>query len=391
VAAPAGFKASGVACGIKKSGLDLGLIYSEVPAVPAATFTTNLFKAAPVLISQEIVSNSLSVQAVVVNSGVANAFTGQAGLEAARQMARLTKEVLSLKSEVLVASTGVVGEVLPMEQVKAGIEKAANSLSDSGGDFAQAILTTDTFTKERAYAFELGGVAVTLGGAAKGAGMINPEMATMLAFVTTDLAIETNFLKQVFQRAVSRSFNLITVDGDTSTNDSAFILANGLAGNDLINEESAVSEKFEGVLQQLLLELAEMIVRDGEGATKFLRVQVKGASSEEEAKQAAKTVANSPLVKTAFFGEDPNWGRILVALGYSGVDFNPDAVDLYLGGIQVARGGQAAVFQEEALNQVFQENEIEVLIDLKKGPFSTTVYSTDLSCDYVKINSSYRS
>ncbi len=391
VAAPVGFKASGVACGIKKSGLDLGLIYSEAPAGAAATFTTNLFKAAPVFVSQEIVANSLPVQAVVVNSGVANAFTGQAGLEAARQMIELTKGILSIKSEVLVASTGVVGEALPVSKVKVGVERAANALSDSGGDFAKAIMTTDTFPKEKAYSFELEGVTVKLGGAAKGAGMINPEMATMLAFVTTDLAIETNFLKQIFQRAISRSFNLITVDGETSTNDSAFLLANGLAGNNSLKEASQESEKFEEVLQQLLLDLAEMIVRDGEGATKFLRVQVRGAFSEEEAKQAAKAVANSPLVKTAFFGEDPNWGRILVALGHSGVDFNPDAVDLYLGGIQVARGGQVTAFQKETLKQVFQENEVEVLIDLKKGPFSTTVYSTDLSYDYVKINSSYRS
>lgn len=391
VAAPAGFKASGVACGIKKSGLDLGLIYSEAPAVAAATFTTNLFKAAPVLVSQEIVSSSLPVQAVVVNSGVANAFTGQAGLEAARQMANFTKEALSLKNEVLIASTGVVGKTLSMEKVKIGIEKAAKALSDNGSDFAQAIMTTDTFTKERAYSFELDSLVVRLGGAAKGAGMINPEMATMLAFVTTDLAIETNFLKQIFQRAVSRSFNLLTVDGETSTNDSVFIVANGLAGNDTLKEASQEGEKFEEVLQHLLLELSEMIVRDGEGATKFLRIQVRGASSEEEAKQAAKAVANSPLVKTAFFGEDPNWGRILVALGHSGVDFNPGAVDLYLGGIQVAQGGQAVTYQEEALIQVFQENEVEVLIDLKKGSFSTTVYSTDMSYDYVKINSSYRS
>ena len=340
VTAPQGFKAGGIACGIKKNQqLDLAIVVSEVPAVAAGIFTTNKVKAAPLQVSKEHLNRG-QVRAIIANSGNANACVGEVGLATARGMAEAAATHLGLKAEnVLVASTGVIGVPLPLEKITAQLQAGVDFVSPSGGsDAARAIMTTDTFLKELAVEFEVGGKQARIGGIAKGSGMIHPNMATMLGFITTDLAITPELLQLAIKRSGEVSFNRVTVDGDTSTNDCLFILANGLAGNQVIGEENAAFEEFQGALNFVCIELAKMIARDGEGATKFVEVRVSGADNERTAVQAAKAVATSSLVKTAIFGEDANWGRILAAVGYSGIDFNPDLVNIYLGDLSGLSG-----------------------------------------------------
>ncbi|NLK00780.1 MAG: bifunctional ornithine acetyltransferase/N-acetylglutamate synthase [Clostridia bacterium] len=391
-----GFKAAGIHCGIKKVKLDLALIYSSEPCAAAGVFTKNVVRAAPIIVSQEYLEGG-SARAVVVNSGVANACTGEKGMEDARKMAKAAGEALHVDPrEVVVASTGVIGTALPMDQLLKGINDAADQLSVEGDILAaEAIMTTDTFPKVSAIEAKVGGSPVVFGGMAKGSGMIHPNMATMLGFITTDAAITPSLLKKALQKAVDRSFNMITVDGDTSTNDMVVILANGTAENTLIDTDGEDFHKFEKALEYICVDLAKMIVKDGEGATKFAEVVVKGAPSAVDARTIAMSVASSNLVKTAIFGEDANWGRILAAAGYSGVDFDPDKVDVFLEGSpgieQVAVKGSALDFSEEKASEILREEQIKILIDLNQGEGKGRAWTCDLTYDYVKINASYRS
>ncbi len=388
-----GFKFSAVEAAIKKPGRrDLALIFSEVPAVAAAVFTTNLVKAAPVLLSMERVKSG-QLQAMVVNSGNANACTGSQGMADARETSRLVAEGLGIPDDaVFVASTGVIGQPLPMERVRKGITPLIEGLATGTLEqLAQAIMTTDTFAKMAARSGEAGGTSYTVAGVAKGAGMIMPNMATMLAFIITDAAVEPAFLERAFRDAVEASFNVISVDGDTSTNDTALLMANGAAANPLIREGSAEASRFAGLLGEVLLALAKQIVKDGEGATKFVQIVVKGASSNGDAKRAAMAIANSQLVKTAFFGQDANWGRILAAVGYSGAQIDPDRAALWFDGVQMVKNGVFAGGNAEAQGSaVLKQPEFTVTVDLQLGEGRAAVYTSDLSYDYVKINADYR-
>jgi glutamate N-acetyltransferase / amino-acid N-acetyltransferase len=388
-----GYKFSAVEAAIKKPGrLDLGLIFSETPAVVAAVFTTNKVKAAPVLLAMERVKSG-SCQAVVVNSGNANACTGGPGMDDARETARLVAEGLGIPDEAtLVASTGVIGVPLPMERLRKGISPLIEGLETGTlDDVAAAIMTTDTFPKLVTREGTASGKPYTVAGIAKGAGMIMPNMATMLAFLVTDAAVEPAWLKKVFREANEASFNMISVDGDTSTNDTSVIMANGAAGNAPLREGSPDAARFAELVREVLLELAKEIVRDGEGATKFVTITVKGALSTAEAKQAAMAVANSSLVKTAFFGQDANWGRILAAVGYSGAQVDPDRLELCFDDVLMARGGVFAGGDAEARgSEVLRRKEFAVTVDLKLGEGRATVFTSDLSYDYVKINADYR-
>ncbi|MDR7867724.1 MAG: bifunctional glutamate N-acetyltransferase/amino-acid acetyltransferase ArgJ [Sporomusaceae bacterium] len=392
ITAPKGFKAAGVKSGIKKSGKeDVTVIYSPTPCSAAALFTTNAFAAAGVHISRKVAAKG-TAQAVVVNSGCANSCTGDQGMEDAKAMGHLTASLLGLADDdVFVASTGIIGVNLPMAKVADGIKRAVAELSEANHEKAlQGIMTTDTFPKVAAYEFSLGGAIARVAGIAKGAGMIRPNLATLLSFVTTDAAISPAALKQALAAAVDVSFNSITVDGDMSTNDTLCVLANGQAGNKPI--ESAADPaygEFVTALTAVCTDLAQLVVRDGEGATKFLAITVKGAASYADAKTAAMTVAHSPLVKTAFFGQDPNWGRILCAVGYSGAKVEPAKATLTLGGIVVAKNGMNAVADAKALQKVMADKDIAVEIELGAGDAAATVWTCDFSYEYVKINADY--
>jgi len=391
VNAPLGFKTSGVEAQIRYKKKDLALILSEVPAMAAGVFTTNKVKAAPVKITQKNLADG-SARAVVVNSGCANACTGEKGLTDARKMAEITAEILGIEpSDVLVASTGVIGQELPMDKITSGIKKAVELLSCNGGhDAALAIMTTDTHPKEAAVQFFLDGRQVTIGGMAKGSGMIHPNMATMLAFITSDINITPEMLDKALRYVADRTFNSVTVDGDTSTNDTAVILANGLAGNKKIESEDENYLIFRSALLEVCTMLAKMIAKDGEGATKLVEVKVLNAPSYEDAKKAAKAVANSNLVKTAIFGEDANWGRIICAIGYSGADINPDVIDIYLGDEKMASGGVGLDFSEERAKKILEKDTVQITINLNSGYAEATVWTCDFSYDYVKINADYR-
>ncbi len=387
ITAPAGFKAAGVACGIKRDRKDLAIVASETDCVAAGVFTTNRVKAAPVNVTRRHLRGRKSARAVVISSGNANCCTGEKGRQDALRMTELCGELLGIPSrEVLVASTGPIGKFLPMEKVEEGIKLAAEALRKKGAhDAAEAILTTDTVTKELALAETMAGTKVRLGAMAKGAGMIEPNMATMLAFITTDVLIEENALQESLTSAVNRSFNRITVDGDQSTNDMVLAFANGLAGNKKIGR-GADRRLFQNMLDAACSELARMIVKDGEGATRYIAVTVKGARSPTEANRAARAVANSNLVKTALHGGSANWGRMMAALGYSSARVSRDLVDVYLCGIRVARNGAPADFNASKLTSALQRKEIEVVIDLNSGDAEQTVWTCDLSAEYVEIN-----
>lgn len=391
ITAPRGVLAAGVACGIKKTGnKDLALIYSLQPASAAATFTTNRVKAAPVLLNQETIKRGI-FRAVVVNSGNANACTGADGLTDARSIQSEAAKLLKIpRGQVFVASTGVIGQRLPVDRIVKGIERAAKVLSPRGGeDAARAIMTTDAFSKAAALKVATRQGEYVIGGIAKGAGMICPQMATMLCFIATDAAIASQPLQQALSYAVSHSFNCITVDGDTSTNDTVLAFANGARGVKINSEKEG--EKFTAALLKVTEKLAKMIVKDGEGATKLLEIRVQGAKSRDEAHRAAKAVANSLLVKTAFYGEDLNWGRIIAALGYSGARFQPQKVDIKIAGVLVVKGGlSTGLAAEKKAAPKIVAREITVGINLHAGVQAATVWSSDLTLDYVKINASYR-
>ncbi len=391
ITAVRGFEAAGVHCGLKKNGEnDLAMLYSREPAVAAGVFTTNKFKAAPLYVTEKHICHP--VRAIVINSGIANACTGEQGLADALNTAESTAGELGVrKEEVLVASTGVIGVYLPLEKIARGITLAAQNLSPQGGEeAAQAIMTTDTKIKESACRVAAGEKSFMLAGMAKGAGMICPDMATMLAFLATDVQIKREALQRALSRAVERSFNLITVDGDTSTNDMVVLLANGAAGLE-IEEGGPLWETFNRALLQVCRELAYLIVADGEGATKVIKLRVKGAPDDQVARKLARTILNSPLVKTAFFGEDANWGRIVTAMGYTDAHFDPGRVDVFFGPAQVVAGGKGLLFDELQVKEVLSQAEIPVLVDLHLGTAEVTAWGCDLSYDYVKINSAYRS
>jgi glutamate N-acetyltransferase/amino-acid N-acetyltransferase len=393
ITAPKGFFASGIYCGIRKSKKDLALIRSEVPADVAAVFTTNTAQAAPILVDKAILRSSSKCSAITINSGNANACTGEQGMRDAWEMIDQTAIALGIpREEVLIASTGVIGQYLPMHAVREGITLAARSLSAEGSaDAALAIMTTDTAPKELAVTFAIDGVPVRLGGIAKGSGMIQPNMATMLAFITTDAVIDQSLLEQVFRAGVNASFNRISVDGDTSTNDMAVILANGCAGNTCISAGTPAAEMFAAALHDLLLGLAKMIARDGEGATKLVEILVTGAENDSAAITAARSVANSNLVKTAIHGEDANWGRIIAALGYSGIDFAPHEVELAVNNLPILGKDFSILIDEHLVKQTLAGDSVTVHIDLNQGGGSATFWTCDLSKEYIHINASYRS
>jgi len=388
-----GFRFSAVEAAVKKPGrLDLALILSEVPAAVAAVFTTNRVKAAPVLLSMQHAAGG-AVRALVVNSGNANACTGAQGMADAAETARLVAVGCGIpENTVLVASTGVIGKQLPMERIRAAIPALVNAAaSRSMEEVARAIMTTDTFPKLESRQAEAGGKCYSIAGVAKGSGMIMPNMATMLSFLVTDAAVDRVFLDKAFRRAVDSSFNIITVDGDTSTNDMASIMANGMAGNAPIREGSPEAAVFENLLSGILLSLAKQIVLDGEGATKLVEIHVRGAVNEADAKRAAMAVANSLLVKTAFFGQDANWGRILAAVGYSGAEIDQDRACLSFDDVLMVRDGIFVGGDAEARGtEILKKREFSVTIDLKLGDGNAVVFTSDLSHDYVTINADYR-
>lgn len=389
-----GFSFSTVEAAIKKAGRkDLALIYSEVPATAAAVFTTSSVKAAPVLVSREHIAGGLA-RALIVNSGNANACTGEPGLTVARETSRLVADALGIEaSTVQVCSTGVIGVQMPMGRIRDAIPALVDGLtSGTLDDIAEAIMTTDTFPKMEAGGGQAGGISYTVAGIAKGAGMIMPNMATMLSFIITDAAVEPGFLQDSFRKGVDRSFNAITVDGDMSTNDTCLIMANGMSGNPTITAGSAEGDSFELILNDVLLSLAKQIVKDGEGATKFVEIRVGGAKDDADAKRAAMAIANSSLVKTAFFGQDANWGRIFAAVGYSGAEVDQSRLSLCFDDVTMARNGVFADEDAEARGtKVLKQKEFTVSVDLGIGSGTATVYTSDLTHDYISINADYRS
>jgi glutamate N-acetyltransferase/amino-acid N-acetyltransferase len=393
ITAPKGFRAAGINCGVKKSKKDLCLLLSDAPASAAVVLTTNRVQAAPVLVTREQVERSRVFRAIVVNSGNANACTGDRGMEDAWAMVGAAASALNVgRDEVLVSSTGVIGQFLPIDTITEGIKEAAAFLSPQGGGAAaEAIITTDTFVKEHALEFDINGVRVTMGGMAKGSGMIAPNMATMLAFVTTDAAVSPAVLHCALSRAADRSFNRISVDGDTSTNDMVAVLANGRSGAEPLTEAGGPHYgAFYAALEEMLVTLSKMIVKDGEGATKFIEISVTGAADESSAVRAARAIANSNLVKTAINGEDANWGRILAAVGYSGIDFDPSMVEIFFGSVPILRRNYTIDFSEEAAKKVLSRKEITITVALHQGEGSASFWTCDLSKEYVAINANYR-
>lgn len=386
-----GFQTAGVSSGLKKNGKkDLGLIYSEVPATVAAMFTRNLVKAAPVLLDQQRTANG-SCRAVIANSGNANCCTGEQGMQDAICMGRLAAKGLMIdEKEVLVASTGVIGEPLPIEKIESAVPGLVKALSADGiSDFAEAIMTTDTVPKVVSRCGELAGKSFTVTGAIKGAGMIRPDMATMLCFVMTDIVAQPEVLQAMLEKAADRSLNRMTVDGDTSTNDTVLLMANGHAGVEVFNAEQG--DIFQTVLDEVMIGLAKWLIKDSEGATKLVEIVVKGARSKPEAHKIADTVANSPLFKTALFGEDANWGRILAAVGRAGIPVDPEKIDIFFGSAQMVKSGFGCGKEAEAeATRVLKQDEFAVTIDLNLGPETETVFTCDFSIDYVKINADYR-
>ncbi|MFQ5934323.1 MAG: bifunctional glutamate N-acetyltransferase/amino-acid acetyltransferase ArgJ [Dehalococcoidia bacterium] len=392
ITSPQGFQAGGVYCGVKAYGedrMDLGLLYSEAPCVAAAVFTKNRVTAPSVLVSREHLKDD-KARAAVVNSGIANVAVGFHGREDAESMAELAAQKLELDpSEVLVASTGVIGVELPMARIRSGIEEVRLS-PDGGHHMARAILTTDTHTKEMAVSFEMvGGKEAIIGGIAKGAGMIHPDMATILVFLATDAAVEAEFLQTSLKAAVDASFNMISVDGDTSTSDTASILANGMMGNEPLGAEKPGADAFQEALLAVCTHLAKQVAQDGEGATKLIEIRVEKAKTLEDARRAARVISTSNLVKTAIHGNDPNWGRIMAALGRSGVEIEESKVDLFINDIFLVNDGVPVPFYPDAVSRSLDQEEVSIRIVLSLGEASATAWTCDLSEEYVTFNSEY--
>ncbi len=400
ICAAKGFLANGLNAGIKNNvKKDMAIVYSEKPCRAAATFTTNVVKAAPVKYDYELVHNSDFIQAVVVNSGVANACTGKQGMDYCKEMSDAAGNVLGIPSEaVLVASTGVIGKQLPMDIITAGIKELPK---DMAGDeahatlAAEAIMTTDTKSKQVAVTIDIDGVPVTVGGMCKGSGMIHPNMCTMLCFITTDCAINKKLLQKSLSLSIDETFNMISVDGDTSTNDTVILLANGMAGNKEIVEEDDNYKKFFEAVYYINQELSKMIAGDGEGCTCLFEVQIKGAATKEDAKKMAKSVVMSSLTKAAIYGHDANWGRILCAMGYSGAQFDPETVDIYFeseaGKLQIVKQSTATDYSEEKATEILSKEHVIAICNCNNGDFEATAYGCDLTHEYVNINADYRS
>lgn len=393
ITTPLGFKTAGLHSGVKHKRKDLGVIYSENLANVAAVYTLNKVQAEPIKVTKESINYDDKIQAVIVNSGNANACTGEQGYKDAIDMRKTTAEHFKIEENyVAVASTGVIGEQMPMDKITPHIKKlAVDTTKESAENFAEAILTTDTFTKSVCYEAEIAGKKVTVAGVAKGSGMIEPNMGTMLAFVTTDIAIDSPSLDKALKQAVDQTFNCVTVDGDTSTNDMVLVMANGAAKNDTITVSSAEWNTFLTMLTNVCEDLAKMIARDGEGATKLVTVEIKGAKTVEDARKAAKSVVGSSLVKTAVFGSDANWGRVIAAVGYSGADFDANQVDLSFGHIPLLEKSRPVSFTEEEATAYLKNEEVEIYVNLNSGNKSGKAWGCDLTYEYVTINSSYRS
>lgn len=400
VTAAKGFKANGLNAGIKNNiKKDMALVYSDVPCKAAGTFTTNKVKAAPVKWDYKIVHESECVQAVVVNSGVANACTGEEGYGYCKDMAAAVGNAMNIPQDaVLVASTGVIGKQLPMEVILKGIDELPKDLGDDdahGTLAAEAIMTTDTKSKQVAVQIEIGGTTVTIGGMCKGSGMIHPNMCTMLCFITTDCAIKKELLQKALSGCIEDTFNMISVDGDTSTNDTVLLLANGMAGNKEIMEEDEDYQKFFEALYYINEELSKKIAGDGEGCTCLFEVRVENALTKEDAKTMAKSVVMSSLTKAAVYGHDANWGRILCAMGYSGAEFDPELVDIYFesanGKLKIVEDGRATDYSEEKATEILSSEHVIAICDCKQGGYRATAYGCDLTHEYVNINADYRS
>ena len=400
VTAAKGFEAASTAAGIKyKDRTDMALVYSQVPCVAAGTFTTNVVKAAPVKWDQQVVKSGAKAQAVVVNSGIANACTGAEGFGYCKDTADAAAKALNISADgVLIGSTGVIGKQIPIDKLTAGIEALAGKKNDTlenGTEAAKAIMTTDTFPKELAVTIEVGGKTVTIGGMAKGSGMIHPNMCTMLGFLTTDVAISKELLQKALSTVVKDTYNMVSVDGDTSTNDTVLLLANGAAGNAEITEEKEDYQTFLDALLYVNTCLAKKIAGDGEGATALFEVKVVGAESKEQAVTLSKSIVTSSLTKAAIYGHDANWGRILCAMGYSGAQFDPEKVDLYFeskaGKIQIIENGVAVDYSEEEATKILSEDAVTAIADVKMGDCTATAWGCDLTYDYIKINADYRS
>ena len=389
IASPLGFSADGLHAGFKKKKLDFCWIVSEVPASVAGVYTTNKVIAAPLLVTKASIQKSQKLQAIVVNSGVANSCTGQQGLDAAYEMQRLTAQKLKIEPDLVgLASTGVIGEQLPMNALKNGLSQIL--VSGKAEDFAEAILTTDTCTKTCVVTEEFGSDLVTMAGVAKGSGMIHPNMATMLAFITCDANISSATLQKALSQHVETTFNQITVDGDTSTNDMVLVMANGCRQNEEILPDTEEFEKFSKMLRYLMADLAKKIAKDGEGATKLIEVNVLHAKDEQSGRMIAKSVVGSSLVKTAIFGQDPNWGRILAAIGYAGADVSVDNIDIWIEGIPVMQASSPVAFDPEETSDAMAGELLTLTIDLHDGVAEAQAWGCDLSYDYVKINALYR-
>ena len=400
VTAAKGFKAAVCQAEIKyKNRTDMAALISETDCKSAGTFTTNLVKAAPVIWDRELVYGSNTARAVIVNSGIANACTGQQGMEYCKETCQAVEKYYGIPAnQVFVASTGVIGMQLPIDRLTKGLEKMKDSFADTleaGTEAAKAIMTTDTKHKEVAVTIEIDGKTVTVGGMCKGSGMIHPNMCTMLGFVTTDINISKELLQEALSESVKDTYNMVSVDGDTSTNDTVLLLANGMAGNAEITTKDSNYDKFYEALQYVNTEIAKKIAGDGEGATALFEVKVVNAKTKEQAKILAKSVITSSLTKAAIFGHDANWGRILCALGYSGAEFDPLKVDLYFeskaGHIQIAKDGVGTDYSEEEATKILSEEAVTVIVDIRMGEATATAWGCDLTYDYVKINADYRS
>lgn len=388
IASPKGFQATGLHAGLKKIKKDLGVIYSEVPANAAAVYTTNQVKAAPIFVTKTALKNQ-TLQAIVVNSGVANACTGKIGMENAKKMQALAAAHLAVDQEnVAIASTGVIGKQLPMSVIETGINELDLQKAEPSA-FHEAILTTDTNTKEIVVTEKINGQLVTMAGVAKGSGMIHPNMATMLAFITTDACISAQLLQTLLAQKTETTFNQITVDGDTSTNDMVLVLANGLAKNPVIKENSAAYEKFVAMFQLVSETLAKMIAKDGEGATKLIEAQVTGARDALEARLVAKKIVGSSLVKTAIFGEDPNWGRIICAVGYAGSQTDPEKIDMWIGNQQLLKRSQPQLFNKKIMKETLEKETIIIKVELNIGTESGKAWGCDLTYKYIEVNALY--
>lgn len=393
IVSPKGFQVAGLHSGVKRKRNDLGILYSETPAQAAAVYTLNKIKAEPLKLTKKLLEKENVLQAVIVNSGNANACTGKQGMLDAIQMQKETAETLNINQElVAVASTGIIGLQMPMDKIIPHIKqlKLSNN-NEAAGEFGEAILTTDTFTKSVCFETEIDGKKITMSGAAKGSGMIEPNMGTMFGFITTDAHVDANALNHALKEVVDETFNCITVDGDTSTNDMVLVMANGQAENKSLTENHPEWSKFLELLKQTSEALSKMIAKDGEGASKLIEVNVEGAKTITDARKVAKSVVGSSLVKTAAFGTDPNWGRIIAAIGYSDVDLDPELIDLSLGDIQLLKHSEPVDYSEDIATKYLENDEISINLNLNQGDYFGQAWGCDLTYDYVRINASYRS